>query len=58
MTFTQMKDLLEKAGREVKVADLDEMGRWVVECAPTTPVRDRSGPRYHYRPASPSGRRH
>ena len=33
MTFTQMKDLLEKAGREVKVADLDEMGRWVVECA-------------------------
>jgi len=32
MTFQQMKDLLEKAGRDVKVADLDEMGRWVVEC--------------------------
>ena len=26
------EDLLEKAGRDVKVADLDEMGRWVVEC--------------------------
>ncbi|HAQ23242.1 MAG TPA: short-chain dehydrogenase [Acidimicrobiaceae bacterium] len=32
MTFQQMKDLLEKAGRDVKVADLDEMGRWVVDC--------------------------
>ena len=32
MTFQQMKDLLEKAGRDVKVADLDELGRWVVEC--------------------------
>jgi len=32
MTFDQMKGLLEKAGRDVKVADLDEMGRWVVEC--------------------------
>lgn len=33
MTFEQMKDLLEKSGRDVKVADLDEMGQWVIECA-------------------------
>jgi len=32
MTFTEMKDRLEKAGRTVKVADLDELGRFVVEC--------------------------
>ncbi len=33
MTFEQMKDLLEKSGRNVKVADLNEMGRWVVDRA-------------------------
>ena len=32
MTFAEMKDRLEKAGRTVKVADLDELGRFVVEC--------------------------
>ena len=32
MTFTQMKELLEKAGRDVKVADLDELGEFVVDC--------------------------
>ncbi len=32
MSFQEMKGLLEKSGRDVKVADLDEMGRWVVEC--------------------------
>ncbi len=31
MTFDEMKGLLEKGGRDVKVADLDEMGRWVVD---------------------------
>ena len=33
MTFEQMKALLEKSGRNVKVADLNEMGRWVVDRA-------------------------
>ncbi len=32
MTFQEMKDRLEKSGRKVKVADLDELGRWVVDC--------------------------
>jgi NAD(P)-dependent dehydrogenase (short-subunit alcohol dehydrogenase family) len=32
MTFQEMKDRLEKSGRNVKVADLDELGRWVVDC--------------------------
>ena len=31
MTFDEMKDLLEKAGRDIKVADLDELGSFVVE---------------------------
>lgn len=31
MTFEEMKGLLEKAGRDVKVADLDELGRFVVD---------------------------
>ena len=32
MTFDELKALLEKAGRDVKVADLDELGRFVVDC--------------------------
>jgi len=32
MTFEEMKGLLEEAGRRVEVADLDELGRWVVGC--------------------------
>ena len=31
MTFDEMKAMLEKAGRDVKVADLDELGRFVVD---------------------------
>ena len=31
MRFEELKDLLEKAGRDVKVADLDEMGEFVVQ---------------------------
>ena len=31
MTFDELKTLLEKAGRDVKVADLDELGRFVVD---------------------------
>ena len=31
MTFDELKALLEKAGRDVKVADLDELGRFVVD---------------------------
>ena len=31
MTFDELKSLLEKAGRDVKVADLDEMGEFVVQ---------------------------
>lgn len=31
MTFEQLKELMEKSGREVTVADLDELGRFVVE---------------------------
>lgn len=31
MTFEEMKGLLEKAGRDVKVADLDELGHFVVD---------------------------
>ena len=31
MTFDEMKDLLEKAGRDIKAADLDELGSFVVE---------------------------
>ena len=31
MSFEELKDLLEKAGRDVKVADLDEMGEFVVQ---------------------------
>jgi len=31
MSFEEMKGLLEKAGRDVKVADLDEMGEFVVQ---------------------------
>ena len=30
MSFEELKSLLEKAGRDVKVADLDEMGEFVV----------------------------
>ncbi len=32
MTFEQLKERLEAAGRNVVVADLDELGRFVVEC--------------------------
>jgi hypothetical protein len=32
MSFAEMKDRLEQAGRNVTVADLDELGRFVVEC--------------------------
>jgi hypothetical protein len=32
MTFDELKARLEKAGRDVKVADLDELGRFVVDC--------------------------
>ena len=32
MSFVEMKDLLAKAGRDVTVADLDELGRFVVGC--------------------------
>ena len=32
MTFGELKALLEKSGRDVKVADLDELGRFVVGC--------------------------
>ena len=31
MTFDELKSMLEAAGREVEVADLDELGRFVVE---------------------------
>lgn len=31
MTFEELKALLEKAGRDVKVADLDELGTYVVQ---------------------------
>jgi len=31
MSFDELKDLLEKAGREVNVADLDELGLFVVQ---------------------------
>ena len=31
MTFDQLKAMMEKSGREVPVADLDELGRFVVE---------------------------
>ena len=31
MSFEELKGLLEKAGRDVKVADLDEMGEFVVQ---------------------------
>ena len=31
MSFEELKDLIEKAGRDVKVADLDEMGEFVVQ---------------------------
>ncbi len=31
MTFEELKGLLEKAGRDVKVADLDELGAYVVQ---------------------------
>ena len=31
MTFEELKALLEKAGRDVKVADLDELGTFVVQ---------------------------
>lgn len=37
MTFEQMKEMLEKAGRDVKVADLDELGHFVVDG-----IRDRT----------------
>lgn len=32
MTFEELKSRLEAAGREVTVADLDELGRFVVDC--------------------------
>ena len=32
MTFEELKALLEKSGRDVKVADLDELGDFVVDC--------------------------
>ncbi|MCH2620509.1 MAG: SDR family NAD(P)-dependent oxidoreductase [Acidimicrobiales bacterium] len=32
MSFEELKNMLEKSGREVKVADLDALGRFVVEC--------------------------
>jgi len=32
MTFDELKQRLEEAGREVTVADLDELGRFVVDC--------------------------
>jgi hypothetical protein len=32
MSFAEMKDRLEQAGRNVTVADLDELGRFVVDC--------------------------
>ncbi len=31
MTFEEIKAMLEKAGRDVTVADLDEVGEWVVD---------------------------
>ena len=31
MSFDELKDLLEKAGRDIKVADLDELGAFVVQ---------------------------
>ena len=31
MSFEELKDLLEKAGSDVKVAELDEMGEFVVQ---------------------------
>ena len=31
MSFDELKDLLEKAGRDVNVADLDELGSFVVQ---------------------------
>lgn len=37
MTFEEMKAMLEKAGRDVKVADLDELGHFVVDG-----IRDRT----------------
>ena len=32
MTFEELKNMLEQSGREVKVADLDDLGRFVVKC--------------------------
>lgn len=32
MSFEQLKERLEATGREVRVADLDELGRFVVDC--------------------------
>lgn len=32
MTFDELKKMLESAGRDIKEADLDELGRFVVEC--------------------------
>ena len=31
LSFDELKDLLEKAGRDIKVADLDELGAFVVQ---------------------------
>ena len=31
MTFEELKNMLEQSGREIKVADLDELGRFVVK---------------------------
>lgn len=31
MTFNEMKDILEQAGQDVKIADLDELGEFVVD---------------------------
>ena len=32
MSFEQLKERLEATGRDVRVADLDELGRFVVDC--------------------------
>ena len=32
MSFDELKSMLEKSGRDIKVADLDDLGRFVVKC--------------------------
>ena len=42
MSFEELKSLLEKSGRDVKVADLDEMGEFVVAAVKERRVHHRT----------------